>query len=411
MSSGSASSSSPQTIPPALERRLNYAGPALFAYGFRPFFLGGAVWSVACIVLWVPQFMGHLALHTAYEPLDWHIHEMLYGYVAAVIGGFLLTAVPNWTGRLPICGAPLLALATLWLLGRLAVLASAQIGLPLAAAIDVAFLLALAFVAAREIVAGQNWRNLRVLVLIGIFIVGNVVFHVEVYLTGSADYGIRIGIGAVIMLVSLVGGRIVPSFTRNWLARQKPGRLPVPFSRFDIVTIAIGFIALALWTALPENRITGGTLIVAAILHGARLVRWAGDRTVSDRLVLVLHVGYAFVPLGFALVGLSILDPAAVPRSAGIHAWTAGAIGMMTLAVMTRASLGHTGRPLVAGRGTQIVYALALFAALLRIGASFDGSMPVIELAALAWVAAFSGFVLLYGPLLARAQPIWSDRA
>ena len=411
MSSSSGSASTPQTMPPALARRLNYAGPALFAYGFRPFFLAGAAWSAACLVLWVPQFMGHLALRTAYTPLDWHIHEMLYGYIAAVVGGFLLTAVPNWTGRLPICGVPLMALAALWLLGRIAILASAEIGLPLAALVDVAFLVVLAFVAAVEIVAGQNWRNLRVLVLIGLLIAGNVVFHIEVYLTGTADYGIRIGIGAMIMLISLVGGRIVPSFTRNWLVRENPGRLPIPFSRFDIVTIALGFAALALWVALPENRVTGGALIVAAILHTVRLARWAGDRTVADRLVLVLHVGYAFVPLGFAMMGLSILDPAAVPRSASIHAWTAGAIGIMTLAVMTRASLGHTGQPLAAGRGTQIIYALALIAAVLRIGASLDGSLPVMEFAALAWIAAFGGFVLLYGPLLARTQPIWSGRS
>ena len=410
MSNGAVSSSSPQTVPPALERRLSYDGPALFAYGFRPFFLGGTVWSVACIVLWVPQFMGHLILRTAYAPLDWHIHEMLYGYVAAVVAGFLLTAVPNWTGRLPICGRPLMALAGLWLLGRTAILASAEIGLPLAAVIDLGFLAALAAVAAREIMAGKNWRNLRVLVLIGLLIVGNVVFHAEVYLTGSANYGIRIGVGAVIMLISLVGGRIVPSFTRNWLVRQGPGRLPIPFSRFDIVTIATGFIALALWVGLPEKRLTGGALLVAAIMHGARLFRWAGDRTMSDRLVLVLHVGYAFVPLGFALVGLSILDQAALPASAGIHAWTAGAIGMMTLAVMTRATLGHTGQPLVAGRGTQTIYGLALCAALLRIGAGLDGSMLVMEIAGAAWVAAFSGFVLLYGPLLAKASPIWAGR-
>lgn len=420
MSNGSASSSAQRPVRPALERRLNYAGPALFAYGFRPFFLGGAVWSVACIVLWVPQFMGHLALRTAYTPLDWHIHEMLYGYVGAVVAGFLLTAVPNWTGRLPICGAPLMALVALWVLGRMAILASAEIGLPLAALIDVAFLVTLALVAAREIIAGRNWQNLRVLVLIGILIAGNIVFQVEVYLTGSADYGIRIGIGAVIMLISLVGGRIVPSFTRNWLVRQDAarqeshqasGRLPIPFSRFDIATLAIGFIALALWVGLPEHEITGGVLIVAAILHTVRLVRWAGDRTLSDRLVLVLHVGYAFVPLGFLLVGLSIFYPADMPPSAGIHAWTAGAIGMITLAVMTRASLGHTGRPLVAGTGTQVIYLLALSAALLRIIAAVNGAMTLMELAAIAWVAAFGGFVVLYGPLLTRTPAVWAGRS
>lgn len=411
MSSGSGSSSGPKSIPPALDRRLKYSGPALFAYGFRPFFLGGAIWSVACIVLWIPQFMGQLSLHTAYTPLDWHIHEMLYGYIAAVVGGFLLTAVPNWTGRLPICGAPLMALATLWLLGRIAILASAQIGLPLAALVDVAFLAVLAFVAVREIVAGRNWRNLKVLVLIGTLIVGNIVFHVEVYVTGSADYGIRIGIGAIIMLISLVGGRIVPSFTRNWLVRQQPGRLPVPFSHFDIATIGLGLVALALWVGWPATGFTGAALIAAAAMHGIRLARWAGDRTVPDRLVLVLHIGYAFVPLGFALTGLSILDPAIMPSSAGIHAWTAGAMGMMTLAVMTRASLGHTSQPLTAGAGTQAIYVLVLCAAALRIVAALNGSMPLMEAAGAAWVAAFGGFAVLYGPLLAQAQPVWGKRS
>ncbi len=398
-------------MPPALERRLKYAGPALFSYGFRPFFLGGAVWSVACIVLWVPQLTGDLSLRTAYPPLDWHIHEMLYGYVAAVIAGFLLTAIPNWTGRLPISGPPLMALAGLWLAGRFAILFSAQIGIPLAASIDVAFLATLAFVAAREIISGRNWRNLRVLLLIGVLIAGNIVFHTEVYLSGSADYGIRIGIGAVIMLISLVGGRIVPSFTRNWLARRDNGRLPAPFSRFDIASIALSLVSLAVWVALPDRIITGVALVVAAVVQFVRLARWAGDRTTSDRLVLVLHVGYAFVPIGFAFLGASIFDPAVVPTSIGIHAWTAGAFGLMTLAVMTRASLGHTGQPLAAGLGTQAIYLCVLCAALLRMIAGFEGSTLLMELASVAWVAAFGGFVLLYGPTLSQRRPVWAGRA
>lgn len=398
------------SMPPALERRLNYAGPALFSYGFRPFFLGAAIWSVACIVLWVPQFMGDLSLRTAYPPLDWHIHEMLYGYVAAVIAGFLLTAIPNWTGRLPITGAPLAALAALWLAGRLAILFSAYLGIAPAAAIDVAFLATLALVAAREVIAGRNWRNLRVLVPIGVLIAGNVVFHAEVYLSGAADYGARIGIAAVIVLISLVGGRIVPSFTRNWLARRDGGRLPAPFSRFDVASIAASLVALALWAAVPDRAVTGIALLAAAVMQGARLARWAGDRTASDRLVLVLHAGYAFVPIGFALVGASALGLFGIPASVGIHAWTTGAIGLMTLAVMTRASLGHTGQPLAAGFGTQAIYLLALCAALLRIAAGLVGSMVLMEIASAAWVAAFGGFVLLYGPLLYQRPPTWATR-
>jgi uncharacterized protein involved in response to NO len=398
-------------MPPALERRLKYAGPALFSYGFRPFFLGGSIWSVACIALWVPQFVGWFSLRTAYSPLDWHIHEMLYGYVAAVVAGFLLTAIPNWTGRLPICGAPLAALAGLWLLGRVALLLSAHFGIVAAALIDIAFLATLAVAAAREIVAGRNWRNLRVLGVLGVLIAGNIVFHAEVYAYGFADYGIRIGIGAMILLISIVGGRVVPSFTRNWLVRQEKGRLPAPFSRFDVVAIAASAVSLAMWVAFPSHAVTGLALIAAAALQAVRLVRWAGDRTISDRLVLILHVGYAFVPVGFAMLGISIVAPSLAPASAGIHAWTAGAFGMMTLAVMTRASLGHTGQPLTAGAGTQAIYLFVFCAAMLRIVSAFNGSIVLIELASAAWVAAFGVFVLLYGPYLARQPPAWAGRS
>lgn len=396
--------------PAALERRLQYAGPALFSYGFRPFFLGGASWAVLVIALWIPQFVGALSLPTAFAPLDWHIHEMLYGYVAAVIAGFLLTAIPNWTGRLPICGTPLAALVALWFIGRLAILASAKIGLATAAVIDVAFLATLAAVAAREIVAGRNWRNLRMLAMLGLLITGNVVFHAEVYAFGSADYGIRIGIGAIIALITLVGGRIVPSFTRNWLARKAAGRLPAPFAQFDSVTMAVTLASLAIWVVLPHSEITGITLIAAAVMQAGRLARWAGDRTVSDRLVLVLHVGYAFVPIGFALLGAAVFRPELVPTGVGIHAWTAGAFGLMTLAVMTRASLGHTGQPLVATIGTQALYLHVLCSVVLRIFAGIFGSMMLTYLAGAAWIAAFGGFVVLYGPLLAKRRPVWAGR-
>ena len=389
---------------------MKYAGPALFSYGFRPFFLGGAAWSVACIIFWIPLFMGELSLRTAYTPLDWHIHEMLYGYVAAVAAGFLLTAIPNWTGRLPICGGPLAALAAIWLSGRVLILLSAQVGLATAAVIDVAFLATLAAAAAREIIAGGNWRNLRVLAVLGVLISGNVVFHAEVYAYGRADYGIRIGIGAVILLISIVGGRIVPSFTRNWLARQDNGRLPASFSRFNVVAMTASAVSLAMWIGSPDQVVTGFALIVASAMQAVRLARWAGYRTTSDWLVLILHVGYSFVPIGFAMLGIAIFDPSLVPPSAGIHAWTAGAFGMMTLAVMTCASLGHTGQPLTAGAGTQTIYLFAFCAAMLRIVAAFSGSMVPIELASAAWVAAFGGFVLIYGPYLAGWPPAWAGR-
>jgi uncharacterized protein involved in response to NO len=383
-----------------------YAGPALLSYGFRPFFLLGAIWAGAAVLAWLPMFYGELTISTAFAPRDWHIHEMTYGYVAAVVTGFLLTAVPNWTGRLPVQGAPLAALLALWLAGRVAVTVSAYIGWVAAAAIDVAFLVGVAAVAAREIAAGRNWGNLKILVVLAVLIAGNVTFHLEAHLRGVADYGIRIGIAALIALIMIVGGRLVPSFTRNWLARENPGRLPVPFGRFDVASLALGVLALVSWIALPFAAATGVLLLVAGAVQSVRLARWAGDRTARDRLVLVLHLGYAFVPLGFVLVGLGALG--IVAPSAGIHAWTAGAIGTMTLAVMTRASLGHTGHDLKASWSTQAIYAAVLVAALARVCAALEpGHIDVLlHVAAFAWAAAFLGFAVTYGPLLMAPRHI-----
>jgi uncharacterized protein involved in response to NO len=396
--------------PAALRRRLEYAGPALFSYGFRPFFLGAAIWAAIAIVLWLPQYFGHLTLPTAFAPLDWHIHEMIYGYIAAAVAGFLLTAIPNWTGRLPVNGYPLAALFALWLLGRIAIAGSAIWGLLPAAAVDVAFLLIFAAVAFGEIVAGRNWRNLRVLVVLAVLIAGNIVFHTEVIRNGSADYGNRIGIAALIGLIMLVGGRVVPSFTRNWLVRNNPGRLPQPFSRFDAATIGVSALALISWIALPQFVGAGILLIIAGLLQAVRHGRWAGDRTLADRLVLVLHVAYAFVPIGFLLMGAAAVWPAIFPTSAGVHAWMAGAAGLMTLAIMTRASLGHTGQELAASLPTQLIYLCALIAALARVIAAFEPSRALLDIAAAAWILAFGGFAVFSGRLLIGRPPVWNAR-
>ena len=393
------------TIPAALARRRNYAGPALFAYGFRPFFLLAALWSAAGILLWVRFIFGEGSLPVAINGLDWHIHEMLYGYVAAAIAGFLLTAIPNWTGRLPVCGLPLAALALLWIAGRIAMFMPASVA---TAAIDISFLLTLAAVAAREVIAGKNRRNLRVLGVLGVLVLGNVVWHFELLRTGTGDYGVRIAIAGVILIITLIGGRIVPSFTHNWLARRNPGRLPQPFSRFDAMALAAGALALLSWIVLKTGYVAGIALIAAGVLHAVRLSRWAGDRTAADRLVLVLHVAYAFIPAGFLLLGAALLWPQTIPASAGIHAWTTGAVGLMTLAVMTRATLGHTGRPLAASVATQVIYLCALAAALLRMAAALGGWPVLMHVAGIAWVAAFGGFVVVYGPLLLARPPAWS---
>lgn len=377
-----------------------YRGPALFANGFRPFFLLGAIQAGLSILVWLPLFHGELKLLSAFAPRDWHVHEMLFGYLPAVITGFLFTAIPNWTGRLPIRGAPLVTLVAIWIAGRMAVTFSVATGWWLAMLIDTSFLLLVAAAAAREIAAGRNWRNLKVVALVTLLLAGNVAFHLEAHSTGSADIAIRIGIAAVVMLLALIGGRIIPSFTRNWLVRENPGRLPVPFGRFDTIVVAIGALALVGWIVAPDNRVAGAVLGLAGLMHFVRLARWAGDRTLRERLLTILHVGYFFVALGFLLNAAAAFG--LLPPSAGIHAWMAGGAGIMTLAVMTRASLGHTGQALTASAATQAIYAAIIVAAAARICAVIHTAQSewLLHVAALAWVAAFLGFALAYGPLL-----------
>ena len=382
-----------------------YAGPAVFSYGFRPFFLFGALWAAFSVAIWLPMLSGHLLLPSAFAPVEWHVHELVYGYVPAVVAGFLLTAVPNWTGRLPVVGIRLAALFAIWVAGRVAIFFSAHIGGAVAAAIDLAFLTSLGIAVAREIIASNNTRNLKVLAAIALLLVGNGLFHLEAIAGVGDGHGTRLGIGAAILLIMLIGGRIIPSFTRNWLVRRTPGRLPAPFDRIDVGVMVISGIALALWVILPQSTITAASAIVAAVVNIARLARWAGERTAVEPLVSILHIAYAFVPIGFALLALGILQPAIVAQSGALHGWTAGAIGIMTLAVMTRASLGHTGRPLTATRPIQLIYLAAIIAVLARITAAFDLMRdPMLHLSATAWIVAFGGFVIVYAPLLLRQQ-------
>jgi uncharacterized protein involved in response to NO len=389
-----------ETVMTAASRPPVHEGWPLFASGFRPFFLLGSIYAGLAVLVWLQMFYGELRLTSAFAPRDWHVHEMLYGYLPAVITGFLLTAIPNWTGRLPIRGMPLLALVTVWIAGRTAVTLSAETGWLIAMLIDASFLLLVAAATAREILAGRNWRNLNVVLLVLLLLAGNVAFHLEAHFYGAAETGIRIGIAVVVLLISLIGGRIIPSFTRNWLVRENPGRLPVPFGRFDMIVVAISALALLSWVVDGNSQLAGTALALTGLLHLVRLGRWAGDRTWRERLLLILHVGYAFVPLGFLLNAAAAFG--LVPAGAGVHAWMAGAAGVMTLAVMSRATLGHTGQQLTASVATQLIYAAIIAAALTRICAAVDPSHygPLLHLGAFAWTAAFLGFSITFGRLL-----------
>lgn len=381
-------------------------GPAILSYGFRPFFLGGALYAAAAMLVWLPQYIGVLSLPGQFAPLVWHAHEMIFGFVPAVVAGFLMTAVPNWTGRMPLQGPPLLALVLVWLAGRLAVALSPALGWVATMFLDSAFPVALVAVMGREIVAGKNWRNLRVVGIVAILALANIAFHVEARLTGAAFYAQRFGVAGSLALVMLIGGRIVPSFTRNWLARNNPGALPANFNRIEGVAMALSLLGLAGWALDLDGRVLAPLLALAALGQAWRLVRWQGLRARKDTLVLVMHVAYAFIPLGFALMAAAYVFPARIAQGAALHCWMVGAVAGMILAVMTRATLGHTGRALYADARTIALYAALLVAAVARVAAALwpSAAPSLLWLAALAWIAAFAGFAAIYGPY------VWSPR-
>jgi uncharacterized protein involved in response to NO len=330
---------------------------------------------------------------------------MLFGFVGAIVGGFLLTAVPNWTGRLPIAGWPLGGLFALWAAARLALLFSATIGIVPAALLDVGFFLVLGLLAAREVLEANN-RNIPIVGMILLFGTADALDYLA---TGGIlpwpDLGWQLAIGIVVILISLIGGRIIPSFTRNWMSKRgiKKG-LPTQPGRFDLVVIGATALAVLAWLAGPSETPVGLFLVAAALLQAVRWLRWRGYRTYPDPLVFVLHVGYAWIPIGLALLGCSLMG--LVPRSAAIHALTAGAMATMILAVMTRASLGHTARELKANAATTTIYALVTVGAVLRVVASLglvDYNFGI-EIAGVAWAGAFALFLIAYAPVLWRPR-------
>lgn len=376
----------------------------LLSHGIRPFFLGAALWAMAGMALWIAALTGHAQPAVGYGLLAWHAHEFLFGYVGAVLSGFLLTAATNWTGRASLTGAPLLALFGLWLAGRIALYFYASVG-PYALGIDVALLLVVALWFAREIVLARDWLNLRVVALILALAASNIAFHHEVLRYAAPGIAARLALALIVALIMVIGGRITPTFTRNWLIARKRPPYPATFDRIDALTIAVGALALIGWTLRPEHASTGWLLLLAGSAQVARLMRWRGVATLAEPLVLILHMGYAFVPLGFFATGIAVLRPDLLPATGALHAWTAGAIGVTTLGVMTRVTLSDTGRPPRAPRATLFIYGAAILAALTRVFAPLSAhTLTLYVVSALAWILAFGGFLAVYGPFLLRAS-------
>ncbi|WCL55565.1 NnrS family protein [Gimibacter soli] len=381
------------------------AGPAFFTYGFRPFFFSAWAAAFLLVPVWVHVFLTGAGI-AGPDPLVWHAHEMIFGFLSAAIAGFLLTAIPNWTGRLPVAGWRLALLFLLWLAGR-GVMLSAHADDLSGAALDSAFLVIFSALVWREILAGKNWRNLPVCVMVSLLATANILFHAEHLLAGTPDYSLRLALSMVLLLISLIGGRIIPSFTTNWLIKAGKPQRPRAFNGFDKLVIGVTILALAGWTAFPESELTGNLVVVSGLLHGLRMMRWCGWKTTAEPLVFILHAAYLWMPVGLVLTGYGAIAPSIIPATMGLHALTAGAMSLMVVAVTTRATLGHTGRPLAATRPMNVAY-LALFAAAIArtLAPLFTDQYPAgLSVSAALWSFAFLVLVVYFAPMIFRPRP------
>ncbi|HYC02583.1 MAG TPA: NnrS family protein [Azospirillaceae bacterium] len=388
----------------AAARRTPPAGRfALFAYGFRPFFLLCGLYGAAALSLWLFVLLRGAPFEGPWGPVRWHMHEMLFGFAGAAIGGFLLTAVPSWTGGRGHSGRPLMLLTALWLAGRLAVNPLAPLPPLAAAALDLAFFPALAATVLPSLLRSGNRRNYPFLGMLALLTGGNMLCHLETAFPGTWEHGVALTVDTILLMVVMVGGRIVPAFTGNALRRV--GVMAELAPRPWLERAALGSVLLMLVAdqAAPESALAGAASLLAAGVTLARLAGWQGWRTLGQPILAVLHLGYAWIPVGLALKAAWLL--ASMPIAAAWqHAITLGAFGTMILAVMSRAALGHTGRDIVASPLTVAAYALLTVAVVARVFGTAVAYHPALVVAGFGWIAAFALFTVTYAPILARPR-------
>lgn len=379
--------------------RHSYSGPDFLSQGFRPFFLGAAIWAPLALALWLGTWLGHAPVWMQYDA-QWHMHEMLFGFVGAAMAGFLLTAIPNWTGRYPVRGAALGWLFLLWVIGRIAMLMQPAFpDFPLWWA-ESLFLPVFALAILREIAAGRNWRNLKMAAIVGGLAVANIWFHLEMTGTLPArDFGMRAAMALIILTVALIGGRVTPSFTRNVLKKRGSTILPSPVTNTDRFTLFMTFAFGVVYMIWPQSLLTGAMALVCAFLHLERLTRWRGMHVLFEPMLWILHLAYLWLPVGFLLYAGAIVFQQ-FWQGAAIHAFTVGAFTSMIFAMMTRASRGHTGRELHANFLTIGIYASITLATVLRIAGAMMGGSRFHEISGMFWIAAFALFLIGYAPIL-----------
>jgi len=384
---------------------------AFFSYGFRPFFLGAAVYAVVIMAVWlcwiatVAANGSHDWLPVAGSPYAWHAHEMVFGFAGAAVAGFLLTAVPNWTGALPLSGTPLALMFAVWFAGRLVIGLSGVLPYPLVAGVDLAFLPVLGAVAARQLFIKPALRNVVFLIILAALTLTNVTYHLAIsgILAINPLIPMRHSVILVAIMIAIIGGRIIPTFTHNWLhLYRKADQLPQRVGWLDAASIISIAIFALLEVAGGPVLLLGGAALIAAVLNATRLALWRGFATLEEPIIWILHLGYAWIVVGLLLSAAAALTNF-VSGAISIHAFATGAIGTMVMAVMSRASLGHTGRPLIAPRAIVAAYWLITLAALFRVlgpllAPQYD--MIILTGAALAWIAAFGLFAFVYAPIL-----------
>ncbi len=383
------------------------SGWALFDYGFRPFFLAAGVTAALLIPWWAAALAWGTPLATGWPATLWHGHEMLFGFIMAAVAGFLLTAVPSWTGARGFAGRPLVMLTAVWALGRIGVETSMLWPPTLVMVLDLAFLPALMGLVLPPLLRARN-RNTPLLAVLAALWSTDAAFY---WGLGRGDFplarhALLVGIDIVLLLVTVIGGRIIPAFTSAALKqRGGSGQMRAwPGMTALAVGSMIAVILADLWR--PEGALAGGIALAAAVIQAVRLAQWRALRTLRMPIVWVLHLAYLWLPLGFALKALALLGGFAF-GAFYLHALTIGAAATMIMGVMTRASLGHTGRPLVVARPIACAYGLLAAAAAVRVFGPAALALPyaaIIALAAALWTGAFALFLWIYGPILSTPR-------
>lgn len=375
----------------------------LFSHAFRPFFLLVASLAIALIAAWGLFLAGLMVWPDPLAARIVHGHEMLLGYAGGAIAGFLLTAVATWTGRPPVSGGPLQALCVTWLMARAGAWLPGTAGWALWGLGSLLFWCGLLGLMTREVVGAGNVRNYKVLGVLSGFVLVEAMFFATSGYAQIQDACLRASLFLVLGMISVVGGRIIPAFTQNWLRLNRPEIAVTPpgFDRVDLgvvlitATFAISFV---LWPLAPA---TGWLGLLAGVTQALRLLRWRGWLARREPLLWILHVGYAWIPLGFLLLGLGILgESPGLDR--GLHALGYGAIGTLILGVAARVALGHTGRRLQAFPAMTLAFVLILLGGLSRLLATIDPDWLWLSVGC--WIVAHALFIWCYTPILLRPR-------